>query len=343
MKRRRRGISRREPYRADISPRATEQRREGDTMYGKTLILVTGGHRSGTTWVGNTLAAAPRTAYIQEPFNPGAPYRHTEFRARIWFERLAAPARDEASRSLGRLFNLQWMRKEFRASQGRRVPPLTRSRVANKLLAAVRQAMLRAAVIKDPLALFSADWLVERFGVRPVVMIRHPAAFVSSLLLKGWRFSLGEFLKQRHAIDEFFPEERERIERADRERKVDALTEAAILWTLIHKAILVYRRRHPEWVYLRHEDVSRDPEQRFRELYAKLGLPFTPEVRKFLKDHTQAHDRAELTTSTDPSDIVRDSQANIRAWSKRLAPAEIETVRDLCEPVASEFYSDSDW
>ena len=33
-------------------------------------ILVTGAHRSGTTWVGKMLALAPGVAYIHEPFSP---------------------------------------------------------------------------------------------------------------------------------------------------------------------------------------------------------------------------------------------------------------------------------
>jgi len=32
-------------------------------------ILVTGSHRSGTTWAGRSLVLAPNTAYIHEPFN----------------------------------------------------------------------------------------------------------------------------------------------------------------------------------------------------------------------------------------------------------------------------------
>jgi hypothetical protein len=36
-------------------------------------ILVTGAHRSGTTWVGKMLALAPGVAYIHEPFNPRTP------------------------------------------------------------------------------------------------------------------------------------------------------------------------------------------------------------------------------------------------------------------------------
>ena len=34
-------------------------------------ILVTGSHRSGTTWVGKMIAASPLVGYIQEPFFPG--------------------------------------------------------------------------------------------------------------------------------------------------------------------------------------------------------------------------------------------------------------------------------
>src|SRR5579859_4669658 len=34
-------------------------------------ILVTGPHRSGTTWVGKMIASSPSVAYIQEPFHPG--------------------------------------------------------------------------------------------------------------------------------------------------------------------------------------------------------------------------------------------------------------------------------
>jgi len=38
--------------------------------YSKNPILVTGSHRSGTTWVGKILALSPEVGYIQEPFHP---------------------------------------------------------------------------------------------------------------------------------------------------------------------------------------------------------------------------------------------------------------------------------
>ena len=51
-------------------------------------------------------------------------------------------------------------------------------------------------LLKDPIALFSTPWLVDRFNVHAVVMIRHPAAYVSSVSRLGWRFDFGYLLGQ---------------------------------------------------------------------------------------------------------------------------------------------------
>ncbi|MBK8419704.1 sulfotransferase [Candidatus Villigracilis saccharophilus] len=48
-------------------------------------ILVSGAHRSGTTWVGRMLAANPQTAYISEPLN--VLHRRGVYRAEVdrWY------------------------------------------------------------------------------------------------------------------------------------------------------------------------------------------------------------------------------------------------------------------
>ena len=49
-------------------------------------ILVTGAHRSGTTWIGKMLAVDPCTAYISEPLNVW--HRPGVFRAPVnnWYQ-----------------------------------------------------------------------------------------------------------------------------------------------------------------------------------------------------------------------------------------------------------------
>src|SRR5262249_49063494 len=43
--------------------------REGMSARRPRPILVTGSHRSGSTWVGKMIASHPRVAYVEEPFN----------------------------------------------------------------------------------------------------------------------------------------------------------------------------------------------------------------------------------------------------------------------------------
>ncbi len=53
----------------------------------KKLILVTGSHRSGSTWTGHVLSRADDVRYVNEPFNIGLSYKNSPFT--FWFEYLA--------------------------------------------------------------------------------------------------------------------------------------------------------------------------------------------------------------------------------------------------------------
>ena len=51
-------------------------------------------------------------------------------------------------------------------------------------------------LMKDPIALFSAEWLADTFDMRVLVMIRHPASFATSIRRRGWRHRFADFLEQ---------------------------------------------------------------------------------------------------------------------------------------------------
>ena len=48
-------------------------------------VLVTGAHRSGTTWVGRTLAHHPSCVYVHEPFNVSDPNQAFGYRVAAAF------------------------------------------------------------------------------------------------------------------------------------------------------------------------------------------------------------------------------------------------------------------
>ena len=48
-------------------------------------ILITGSHRSGTTWVGNIIRNLPRIYYLHEPLTPNSITRGL-FNTEIWYK-----------------------------------------------------------------------------------------------------------------------------------------------------------------------------------------------------------------------------------------------------------------
>jgi hypothetical protein len=99
-------------------------------------------------------------------------------------------------------------------------------------------------LIEDPIALFSSEWLAERFDMHVVVVIRHPAAFVSSITRLGWRHPLAHFLEQPLLMRDVLAPFTDAIRGAAR-RTPDLVDEAALLWRIIHHAIARFRERHP--------------------------------------------------------------------------------------------------
>ena len=274
-------------------------------------ILVTGAHRSGTTWVGRILATSPRVAYLHEPFH----IRHDPSLCAARFE--------------------YWFTYVCRDNEALYLEPITTMLQAARRGVAdgTRGTAHRRPLIKDPIAVFSAAWLAARFGTRNVVMIRHPAAFAGSLKERGWTHPFTHFLLQPLLMKDHLGPFAEDILSFAREER-DIVDQAALLWNLIHSTILRYRQHHPEWIYVRHEDLSREPMEGFRVIFETLGLERTAETERAIVTHSFA---------TTPSGLQRDSRANVDTWKTRLTGREIERVRAAVAGISGHFYSDRDW
>lgn len=184
----------------------------------------------------------------------------------------------------------------------------------------------RRALLKDPIALFSAEWIAQTFGAQVVVLIRHPAAFVSSLIKADWRHPFEDFLNQpqlmEHHLEPF---------RFDMERVLDGggiVKEGTLLWRVTHHMIQKYRQSHPGWLFVRHEDLSRDPEHGFACIYEYLGLQYTAAAQETVRAYTRRGNRAEREQGSGPAVAKLDSRQNIGRWRQRLTPQQIATIRE---------------
>jgi hypothetical protein len=194
-------------------------------------------------------------------------------------------------------------------------------------------------LLKDPIAVFSAEWLVDTFDMDAVVLIRHPAAFVDSIVRRGWRHPFADFLAQPLLMrDVLGPFEDEIAWCAERERPL--LDQAIVLWRVIHHAIATYRDRRPGWTFARLEDLASDPIPAFERLYAALGQVIDDAARAKIEDFSGGGNEA---VASDAASHRRDSRSSVVAWKRSLSPEDVDRIREAVEPISKAFYPDADW
>jgi hypothetical protein len=196
-------------------------------------------------------------------------------------------------------------------------------------------------LLKDPFAVFSVQWFTCRLDCQVVIIVRHPAAFTSSLIRLGWEFPFSDLLQQPLLMRDHL--ERHRAELEDmRGNESDEIKQACLLWRIVYRVVERFQELGQPIHVVRHEDLSREPLQRFEALYNLLGLDFTPPVsREILRSSRPGNPKERSRRRIHTTEL--DSQANIYNWKRRLAVKDITRIRQLTEDVANKYYSDEDW
>jgi hypothetical protein len=165
-------------------------------------ILVTGAHRSGTTWVGQTIALSRNVRYVSEPFNVEYPNNEVDFKLEHQFTYApASPQLKEIQISFERLLNYNPFHRAWNICKIRGLDAKTPVRFCKHLILQSRPTRI---LIKDPIALLSADWLHQMFGFNVVCMIRNPLGFVGSLKKAGWEFNFKDLFVQQELLKKRF-------------------------------------------------------------------------------------------------------------------------------------------
>ena len=305
-------------------------------MNSKKPILVTGSHRSGTTWVGRMIAESPLVGYIHEPLNPNRPGGTPGFKSHHLFPYISSENEsifyDYIKNALSFPYNLA-------------IPHFKTIRRPTNILNVLRayggffkyRILNVRPLLKEPTGVFSAGWLASTFHMDVIVLIRHPAAFASSVKRLRWGFSLSHFLDQPLLIrDHLYPFVDEI--RVFEDRNHDIIDHAALVWKLIYHTVAKYQKEHDDWIFIRHEDLSRDPLTGFENIFKRLNLEYSKHVNEAIRKHTDS-----TNTSEAPFSIMRDSKSHIWAWKSRLTESEIERIRAKVEDISRIFYSDEDW
>ncbi len=306
-------------------------------MNAQAPILVTGAHRTGTTWVGKMLAANPQVAYVSEPLN--VLHRPGVLRASVsrWYTLVCEENEAEYLPAFREMLGFRYgLWREMRSLRSRK----DFLRMGRDFSIFLRGRLLRQRpLIKDPLAVFSAPWFAERLGCRVVITVRHPAGFASSLKRLNWPFDFRDLLEQQLLMQKWLDVDRAEMKFALTD---DIIGQAALLWRLVYRVVARMVKLHPSFIVVRHEDLSLNPVSGYRDLYAALDLDFSPKIEQAVISASSSENPVELSRNKVHA-VKLDSRANLDNWKKRLSADEITRIRKMTGKTAKLFYSDEEW
>lgn len=300
-------------------------------------ILVTGSHRSGTSWVGRMIALHEDVGFIWEPFNPTSRPGISCGPFHRWF--LYIDERNAAD-YLHSLCDTGAFKYHYRAE----LAALRSLKDAARFLRS--QAMFiyhrchgSRPLFKDPIALYSAEWLYQTFDMDVIVMIRHPAAFVNSIIQNNYVFGFQELAQQPMLLERYLsPYADQILEYTRRPRPI--LQQAILLWNIFHHVILNhYQPKHPDWLFVKHEALSLDPQKGFDRIYRHLHLRLDVRLRKKILGFSETEASDDYTVD----EIRRNSRANLKSWKKQLDSGQVSVIRDSTAELAERFYNADSW
>ncbi len=292
-------------------------------MKSKKSILVTGVHRSGTTWLANMLNFGGGTEIVDEPFNLGDWAYSLDDLAEKWYAYIGDVDENLAKAAYQRILDNKVRKVYPRRSLKHWLPPF---RVDRK-------------IIKDPICALSSEWLAETFDFKVVVVVRHPMAFVKSLQRMEWAFPFEDLLSQEKLMVNHLKSFSNELTDA---KNMTFNEQAIIVWKCIYSVLKTYLDNNPSWIQVRHEDISLDPIVGFETLYNQLDLNWSDEVVQQISSFT-GDDNPSQAEGKVTHQMKRNSKDLIQGWKNSFDENEISKLRKLAEPVSKHFYSDTDW
>jgi Sulfotransferase family len=315
--------------------RARVDRNEED----KRPVLVTGMHRSGTSWLGAMLSASGEFINVQEPLS--VQNRQTILRSLVkhWYtyicdtnEDLYLPFyRDALAFRMHPLYDVQRMRVG-----SPRDPVRIPKRWASFVLGRVQR---RRLLIRDPFAALSIEWFSRRLGVDTVAIVRHPVAVVSSLKRLGFTFDFTNLLEQSLLMDQRLERFRSEMEAALR-NPGDIVGQGSVLWRIVYASIAEDQDRVSSMHVVRHEDLSLNPVKEYSRLYEALGMPLGAGARRTIARNTSERNPIEVSQKN-PFKVRLDSRANLTNWKHRLEADEVERVLSITSTERRKFYDEA--
>jgi hypothetical protein len=326
-------------------------------------ILITGCRRSGTTFLGRMLSVNKSISYIHEPFNYYQGLKEAGIKG--WYpyitkENINNYNKEEIDKlfRLGNIsskvslnvfnstelkYNVKFteLLKNIYANYSNEglSKRITRIFIKNRFYQTYLLSRLNffkeRILIKDPLAALSSNYLAEEYNLDVIVIIRHPAAYFTSMKKLRWGVDSSNFLKQQLLMKDYLNSFKSQLESSKK------LIERAVMEYLCVNTVLEnYRKKNKRFMLVRFEDLCLNPIQQIKKIYEQLSLDYSEKVEQVIINYTSDKN---IIFSENVSDIKRNSKRLVNSWKDILSDEEVGFIRDKTYPFAKKYYDESTW
>ena len=302
-------------------------------------ILITGAHRTGTTWMGKMLALDPGITYVSEPLHLGHSRGVLSQPVENWYSYIC----DDNGAQFENAFQntIQFKYQLWTAIQHSRNWRLAGKVVRDFPIFLTSRLLNRRALLKDPFAVLSVPWFISALDAQVVIMVRHPIPFVSSLKRLGWSFNFDHLLNQPLLMRDHLEPFRSDMVHSKLD-ELDIVGQGILLWRMIYSLVHQYKTQGHDIQLVWHENLSQRPLPIFEELFQKLGIVFSQQIEEKIIISTQTSNPNEVAVY-DEHAVKLNSLANLRNWKKRLTDSEIERIDTGTRDVVKDFYELGEW
>lgn len=289
-------------------------------------IFLTSLPRCGSTWAGRTLASMSGSRYIHEPFNwVHYPERKTYF---MRYMRARRNSRSPAGRDPYDVGLRRILDDSIREHTG----PwrLARQGIRRRELRSTLHAILgrRRVLIKEVFCSLAAERVQEHLNAAVVILVRHPCGMANSWKRLDYMapFWLDTLLRQEVLLEEHLGEFESHLRSSS-----DPLFQVGAYWGASYYILSRLARAHPEWQWVTHGELCREPEAAFRQILERVGANVRNGTSKFLAEHNRP-----AADDEDAYSLYRDTTSEPQKWRTMLSPEEVREVMRGAEPFGVE-------
>ncbi|MBK9538661.1 MAG: sulfotransferase [Flavobacteriales bacterium] len=274
-------------------------------------ILIFGAPRGGSTWLEELVRTIPSTATIWEPLdlenNP--PFARIGF---WWRQHIPEGEQWPEAEALFQDLLAGRMLSNY----------LTRTSTLGQLRAADR---LVVKFIRGNLLL---PWMVQRFPLpKPVLLIRHPCAVISSQKKRGtWDKFPVVIEPPPHRFDALYRSYQPYFNTASTFEERQAAS-----WAADHKYLLEHPLNDVAWTTITYEELVVYPEATLRKLFSGWGMEIPAKALDLV--------RKPSSTVVEGS-RVHDPHAQLSLWQSRMTPDEIQRALAMVHRFGIDLYDE---